>query len=159
MQGILHRRRRARGAAWMVILWLVGVEVMPNAHLALHDEGTHTHDADGGLVVADDHEALSRLWFEHEHAVTDHHDREHEAGAPAQLAFDHVPARQHGAGGLAHHATALHQPPPPIVAPLPIAPAVVWSTRVLAARPTTTVLPAPSARGPPVTSAMSSCLS
>ena len=144
-----RHRRRATFAVAACVLWLLGVEVLPNVHLATH-EADHTHQADGTIV---------RVSFggTHSHGGgvihADHDD--HDAGEPDrdrdreqrdQLAID-VPA--HGAAGIAHRATALHQPPPPVVAPLPVTRAMLWIEREPNARVDAAHAARPLARGPP----------
>ena len=108
-----HRRAYAALAA---LLWLLGVEVLPNAHLAFHDDD-HTHEADGTIVAThhDDHDDHDDVDGDHHHAALAH-DRA-EPDEPHQLAID-TETPGHAAAGLAHHALALHQPPPPDIAPL-----------------------------------------
>lgn len=113
------------------LLWLVGVEVMPAAHLALHDAASHHHD--GEQIVAD-------------HGDEDHHDVDREV---AQDELDH-PEHDHGGGGLAHHATALAPPPrPPAIA----SPShhVTFTASYVAFALVSRLGLAPSARGPPRT--------
>jgi hypothetical protein len=162
------------------VLWLLGVEVLPDLHRAFHADD-HTHGADGTIVhvgvgagagaggdghdhgddhdhgaghghgdghgvpaalaeapPADDplappHDALAHalaaddaapaalVWREDEAA--------HDHGAPAEphrphrergdRTLDHAPST-HTAAGVAHHAIALHRPPPPLLEPLPV---------------------------------------
>ena len=76
-----HRRTDAVFAA---LLWVIGGELMPLAHVVMHDdlaEHTHVH-ADG-----------------EEHADHDgHHD-----DVPADATTDDAPTGWHGEGSLAHH--------------------------------------------------------
>ena len=102
----MTRRRLALAAA---LLWLLGIELLPNLHVALHDDlAPHTHVA-GGIVFT----------------VT--------YGEPIHVHPDgtiHRPARptrdrdaigtHHGDGSLAHHAAAIAPLPPPITKSLPI---------------------------------------
>jgi hypothetical protein len=124
-------RQRRTLAIFAAFLWLLGIEALPDLHLATHHHD-HTHAADGS-IVADDHDEAE-------------HEDEH---GPSQLAFDHLP-HHHAASGIAHHATALHQPPPPLLAPI----AAPTATTFLHAAPTTRTSIAsasrPVARGPPV---------
>ena len=127
------------------MLWLLGVEVLPDLHLAGH-EADHTHEPDGTIV---------RTTFgTHAHADgvvhADHIDheieRDHHRRHGDQLAIDH-PA--HGAAGIAHRALALHQPATPLLAPLPIARAMLWLEREPNERLTAADAARPAARGPP----------
>ena len=105
-------RRRAL-AALAILLWIAGVEVLPNVHLAAHDDD-HTHAPDGTIV---------RVVFEQPHRhddgtvhahgggdaggdVADHGAAKRKRGS-ARLAIDEAPAH-HAAAGLAHRAVALH---------------------------------------------------
>lgn len=123
-----HTRRRSFAIS-AVLLWLLGVEVLPSIHLATHTHD-HTHAADGTMI------------FEH-HELDDDHD------GPSQLAFDHVP-HGHAAAGIAHHATALHQPPPPILTPVTAPIAETWTHAAPTARVSIAHASRPTARGPPV---------
>jgi hypothetical protein len=135
----LHTQRRRRTAAWLVCsLWLLAVEVLPNLHLLVHHDD-HSHDDTGAIVATHDHD--------HGHAAqAQHHDE-----APHD--WDDVDpfAPAHAAAGIAHHATALHQPPPPMLAPLPVELAASWIVHAPCEAPTTTQLARPTARGPPGT--------
>jgi len=116
------------------LLWLAGVEVLPAVHLAAHDAASHHHDGDH--VVSDD--PADR----HEDDV--HVDVDREIGKDQ---IDHAP-HHHGAGGLAHRATAIAPPaPPPAIAP-PSA-HVSFATVYVAAAHVSRSSFAPSARGPP----------
>jgi len=144
MSGRIIRQRRTF-AVTACLLWLLGVEVLPNLHLASHDDH-HTHAADGTIVHVS--------FGEHSHAHADgtvhadhDHDRTQRHETNDQLAID-APSG-HAAAGIAHHAIALHDPPPPVLAPIAID-RLTWQiehapTDHLVA---TTAL-RPSARGPP----------
>jgi hypothetical protein len=150
----LRRLGGARSfAICAALLWLLGVEALPNLHLAFHT-GDHTHAADG-TIIADRNEAeLERLYLR-AHAERGTKPRSlfthHQHGKRKrsdQLAIS-APAHGHAAAGIAHHATALHQPPPPLLAPVtrPVA------TTFVHAEPNERVSIAeasrPVARGPP----------
>lgn len=136
MRGPRGNQRRAWGAI-TCLLWLLSVEIMPDLHEALHDAGSHHHD--GEQIVADDHD------HEHDHDAVDHHERDREI---PQAELDH-PEHAHAGGGLAHHATALHPAPRPILEPVSV------DRRASFARPTharalvSASLLAACARGPP----------
>lgn len=156
-------RNRRGFAICAAVLWLFGVEVLPNLHLAQHDAHRHTHASDGSIVALDDdapvvarveretaslaRHAPARAPLAHRvvAAGRHHHEPKHESHR-GQLAIDHVP---HAASGIAH-AIALHQPPPPITTPLAVPVAETWRY----AEPTDAILATaavrPSARGPPV---------
>ena len=143
-------RRRATFALTACVLWLLGVEVLPNLHLASH-EADHTHEASGTIV---------RVSFTSTHAHADgtvhrdHDDRASHDGHPGkrratsdQLAID-VPDG-HAASGIAHHALALHQPPPPVVDPTPLQQPLIFVDRQPNERVAIPHAAPPSARGPP----------
>jgi hypothetical protein len=134
------------------VLWLLGVEVLPAIHIADHGHD-HDHDAAGTIVrtVGDD--------GTHVHGSAAHsHRRDVElelvrvgrAKLPTdQLAFT-APEAGHEATGLAHHATALLQPPPPVLAPLPVEPNTWWVVSEPIERLDARHAARPIARGPPV---------
>jgi hypothetical protein len=120
------------------MLWLLGVEVAPAIHLARHHED-HTHDANGAVVV------------EHQHGGHAHHHRVRRSHPTRpQLAIDE-PRSAHHAAGFAHHAVALHDPPPPILEPIEVARVAIDVEHVLTDRPASSMLAEPKARGPPRT--------
>ncbi len=146
------QRRRRWFAATACVLWLLGVEVLPDLHLAFHaDDHTHGHDGAIHHLAAHDHDAA--------HAAHDHHDHDHGHGAVTPEhrwrrdrtdgpSFDHAPS-VHAAAGVAHHAIALHRPPPPLLEPLPV-PRAAWRLEREPEAPFHGALRArPNARGPP----------
>jgi hypothetical protein len=145
------------------VLWLLGVEVLPNLHLAVHQDD-HSHASDGAIVAHAHHEfdadyerARRERDAARRHDVTAHHDDgdshderddDKRNRGPSQLAFDDA-LDGHAAAGIAHHATALHQPAPPITNPLAVPHAETWryaepNDRIASARATRS-----TARGPP----------
>jgi hypothetical protein len=155
-----HARRQRRWlAATACLLWLLGVEVLPNLHLAFHADD-HTHEADGTIVVVTTHEA------EHAAAHAAERDHDHLHGLAVDLDVDDGAARArrdrtdgpatielapsaHAAAGALHHALALHRPPPPLVEPLAVVRAE-WQIEHRPAGRIHDVLRArPNARGPP----------
>ncbi len=95
-------------AALLCFVWLLGVEVLPNLHLAGHDEKPHTHSVDGTIItVSFDAVAHSHDGVVHSHAAK-------KRTARGVLAIDVAPD-SHAAQGLAHHAAALLSSPLPIV--------------------------------------------
>ena len=114
------------------MLWLLGVEVLPNLHLATH-EADHTHEADGTIV-------RGSFGGTHSHGGVVHADRDE------QLAID-VPA--HGAAGIAHRAVALHQPSPPVTEPLAVTVVPRWIEHTPNERLLAADAARPAARGPP----------
>lgn len=145
------QRLRAYAAFAATFLWVVGAELLPGAHLALHGSlGAHTHagtstvastaqraerchaDADGAHCHAGRKE--SRLGWDR---AADAHD----AARPLDLA--------HGAGSLAHRGLAFQRP---ALALAPLAPApFVELLRAAAPAPLRAhgVQRAPQTRGPP----------
>ncbi|MDQ3367368.1 MAG: hypothetical protein M3680_18240 [Myxococcota bacterium] len=161
-----HRRTYAITAA---LLWLLGVEVLPNLHLATHRDD-HTHVAGGTLVVVtfDEHRHAGGHGADHDddhHHPHEHHDDPDHAragaaatAAPAvhrdrarraKLAIE-SPASGHQAAGIAHHAIALHQPPPPALAPYVVPLVSAWRHAAPPDRIDITRTARPAARGPPV---------
>lgn len=146
------RRTPRRTRRWVALtacfLWLLGAEVLPNLHLAAHDDD-HTHEAGGAIVRVSLHET-----HEHRHGDGPSHthaaDRAHGKRGD-RLAISEAPSG-HAASGIAHHAVALHRPPPPLLEPLPVDRAA-W---LLAAAHDDQYTPAfalrPTARGPPARS-------
>ena len=133
------RQHRRAIAICGVVLWLLGVEVLPNLHLAAHADD-HTHAADGTIVA------------HHHHHHGDDADHEHFAPSErdeAQLAIEGAPSG-HEAAGIAHRATALHQPPPPTTTPIATPHAQPWEHARPHARTTAIERARPTARGPPV---------
>src|SRR5690349_2426181 len=127
MRGSAHRRSR-RVAPACALLWLLGVELAPALHLALH-HADHTHGADGSIIAGDD----------------EHHHGEPDFDHTGKLVIDHLP---HEAAGLAHHAVALHRPPPPPIPCAPVRALPIEPPGVCA--PLTSIPPLrPTARGPP----------
>jgi hypothetical protein len=120
--------RHRRGIAfYAALLWLLAVEVMPALHLASHDDD-HTHSIDGTII-------------------SHRHDDQERKKRSDRLAIDEVP---HAAAGIAHHATALHQPPPPITSPVAVPHAETWRFEAPHDRIASAAVARPSARGPPV---------
>lgn len=147
-----RRQHRRAFALTALVLWLLGVEVLPGLHLATH-EGDHTHAADGTIVAhGHDHDdELARLHaLAHAQAGTEclHAGARRPAKRRGQLAIDRVP-HGHAAAGIAHHATALLDPPPPITAPVWAPHAETWCHAAPTTRAPTATTARPSARGPP----------
>jgi hypothetical protein len=158
MRGHHHRTTRRRGfAATAILLWLLGVEVLPNLHLAGHDDD-HTHTPAGTIVVVTFDDAAPHRHADgsvHAHApetsdAGDAGDADHDVPAPRrgdQLAID-TPA--HAAAGIAHRALALLQAPPPATAPVEVPRVTWWIDAAPAAAPQSLFVARASARGPPV---------
>jgi hypothetical protein len=156
---------RRRVALSLAILWIVGFELLPWAHIALHAHlAPHHHDANGADIL-DDHDALVD-----EHAPVHHDDDDLDAeveehGVPVHLAasradedHDGVPdaeahlraALDHGAHSLAHHGIAVPVPAPAVTTPLPVDHRPI--TLAIAEQPAwrSAAIPEAAARGPPV---------
>jgi hypothetical protein len=157
-----HLRGRRAYALFACVLWLVGVEVLPNLHLAFHDASApHEHTATATVVIVSyatvDHRHADGTVHSHAASLEDLPQLERSPAPPrarprhrdrGQLAIER-PAETHAATGLAHHALALHEPPPPLldpVAPLPIGTDVVFA---LHGRPAIAFAGSALARGPP----------
>jgi hypothetical protein len=122
-------------ARLLILLWLLGIEVMPGLHQEFHHAGDHHHDGDQ-IVADDDH-----------HEADDHQD----ADRPVpQTELDH-PEHAHAGGGLAHRATALRAASPPITKPLRIDRVATDLVASLAQPLISTFALVSCARGPPVT--------
>ncbi len=143
--------RRRRVALSLAILWIVGFELLPWAHIALHDHLAHHHHDENGADVLDEQRD-----DDHDSAVDEH-------GVPVALDHDddddHAPltdgeqrlldALAHGAHSFAHHGIAVPVPAPVMTAPLPVDRRPI--TIEEAPRPAWVSAPVPeaSARGPP----------
>lgn len=149
-----HRAGRARVALIALAIWLVGVELGPDLHLALHRHlAAHRHDGDavvsdgGGRVrvhVGADHRHGpdgEDIWDEPSAAGPPTMGRAAERGVHSQA--------PHGQHSLAHRGLALAPPPPPVVTPFVAwtvrAATPPWRARIVSA-PT---VPPAAARGPP----------
>jgi hypothetical protein len=130
--------RRSRIALALVVVWLAGLEVLPNLHLALHDQlGEHTHVGDATVFVAS-----------HRHADGTTHELRRPRTAPDRLA--HLAAAlAHGRHSFAHHTAAMKSSSPPLLAPLPVDRPTVLVVALDDAAPNTRLHARPTARGPP----------
>lgn len=156
---------RRRIALVLTILWIVGFELMPWLHIALHDHlPHHHHDENGADVVDDDHDGDVD---EHAADAAEHHEDDDldaevdEHGVPvhvrivddakathdAEVAL--LEALHHGAHSFAHHGIAVPVPSPAITTPLPVDRRPI--TLAIALQPAWISAPVPeaSARGPP----------
>lgn len=153
MKGMRTQHRRRAFAMITCLLWLLGVEVLPNLHLAAHDAATHEHTAAGTIVTVTfgtaahahdgsvhSHDAADRAAELTRTAAREHHRNE--------LAIDD-PISAHVASGLAHHAVALHAPPPPLLAPLPVVQLVTNVVALPVGRVAVAFVATADARGPP----------
>ena len=123
-------KRRALLAFVGAVLWLGGVEVVPNLHLALHDSlAAHVHEGD-------------RTIFEgtHEHRVVRTRDaRRHDLALRLE----------HGAHSLAHHGLAMQPAPVPVLAPLPVDRRPTFLQELAIVELHSRVVPRAKARDPP----------
>jgi hypothetical protein len=106
-----HRQRRAL-ALLTCVLWLLGVEVLPNLHLAHHHDD-HTHAADGTIVASheDDHGHDHDADHGHDHDADADHGHDHDADHGhdhADADVDHADADHAAAAAAADHADADH---------------------------------------------------
>lgn len=131
-------RRRLHTLAYAaLVLWLAGVELVPNIHLALHDAlAEHTHEGD---VTVFAHGHVHRV-------VPAHRVPRDKRAAERDLAL----RLEHGAHSLAHHAAALQPSPPPLLVPLPIDRRPLILAEVAIVEPRSRSIPRANARGPPV---------
>jgi len=136
MRGIRQRRVLALLAC---LAWLFGVEVLPAIH-QVHHHDDHTHDASGAMVSIDH--------GDHHHEVAKlSGDRDHDRDR--QLAIDHPVEPGHQAGGVAHHAVALHVAVPPQLAPIDFT--IAYDELAIEESLTSARVVASFARGPPHT--------
>jgi len=152
MKGMRAQHRRRALAAMTCLLWILGVEVLPALHLALHDTATHEH-APSGMIVTVTFGATTHAHdgTVHAHDAADHAaklTRTERSPRRDQLAIDE-PRSGHVASGLAHRATALHAPPPPLLAPLPVVRLVTNVIASPAGRVAVAFVATADARGPP----------
>jgi hypothetical protein len=167
VHGIVTGMKRKRIALGLAILWIVGFEVMPWAHIALHDHlPHHHHDAMGATIIDDDdHDSAVD---EHAADAADHHDDDDldaevdEHGVPVRLHESEDVTRKvaaadlelflaltHGAHSLAHHGIAVPVPAPAITTPLPIDRRPITLAIIEEPAWISAAIPEAAARGPP----------
>ena len=140
------RSTRARMALAACVLWLVGVEVMPALHEAMHDQlAPHRHD-NGSIVTVSFEDTTHRHPDGSIHFVTP---KARTARKPMRDGRSHATNGTPHADGLAHHAAALMPAPPPITKPLPIDRRPSFLAVVRSIEPVTCDPLAATARGPP----------
>lgn len=143
-------RRTARMLALVAaVLWLAGVELVPNLHLALHDSlAAHVHDGD------------TTVFAPHHHADGSEHRVVMRAGhrVHARSAHDLALELEHGAHSLAHHAAALQPAPAPLLVPMPIDRRPRLAPEIAIIEPSSRVVPRAMARGPPAAVAATSLI-
>ena len=159
--------------AWIgIALWLGGVELMPNLHLATHAHlRAHVHEGDRtiylhrGDELFDEHAAeqmddLDAEVDEHGRVVPAHDDLGARAATEVRGAAEATrgSARaevelalrlEHGGHSLAHHALALHPAPPPALAPMPFHRHLTEAPHIAIIEPGSWSVPEAAARGPP----------
>ncbi len=137
-----------------MLLWLLGVEVLPNLHLAAHADD-HTHAANGTIVTVS-FDTITGETHRHDDGSVhaDHADADHQAAAtkrrvPLDTSLGVPPHPGHAATGIGHRLAALLAPPPPVTAAVAVLTVQTWT--YLAPRGLAQAIePAPpSARGPP----------
>jgi hypothetical protein len=123
-----------------MFLWILGIEILPNLHVALHDRlAAHTHTA-GGIV-------FTVTYGEPVHV---HADGTVHRPAPARPTRDRdAIGNHHGDGSLAHHAAAIAPVPPPVTQPLPVDRRATFVAIAIAADLVSIDPLAAAARGPP----------
>jgi hypothetical protein len=146
-------RRRRAVALVACAVWLVGLELGPNLHLALHDAlAAHDH---GGPPTPKFRVEPSRKHAErvakgqpHRHGDVVHHH-----GADERAPADDPPPERDHAGGLAHRDDLFAAAPFVLVTPAPVDPpgVVIEATALLDG--TWRAAPVAAARGPPATHA------
>jgi hypothetical protein len=159
-----RRTIRRCHAVVVLVLWLLGVEVLPGLHLAAHGDD-HTHTAQGLTILvthADDEAGVHAPAHAHAdgaiHAdhggpvspTTSDHARRNRPDDPASPpVIEHVPPH-HAVAGVLHHALALHRPAPPPAAPAvaicPLPSTAWWYAGACVVTPAAR----PASRGPPL---------
>lgn len=156
MPAVMPRTRHARRvtALGLCLAWLLGFELGPDLHQAVHARlAPHHHDGDRaeGPVIA-----VHTDGDVHHHGGVAHR---HEGAAPAprpQLGPDQLgllpveTAPGHGAHSAAHRGLALATAPPVLTAPLPVVRTIVPTAALAAASPADAPTPIAAARGPPL---------
>jgi hypothetical protein len=159
VHAIVGPMTRRRIALVLTILWVVGFELMPWAHIALHDRLAHHHHDESGAEVLDDHDSeIDEHVADHRHdddldaEVDEHgvHVAAHDDDV-ATRAAEHalLSALQHGAHSFAHHGIAVPVPAPVVTVPLPVDRRPI--TLAMFEQPAwiSAAVPEASARGPP----------
>jgi hypothetical protein len=135
---LARRTRRVRIAIAALVVWVVGLELGPNLHLALHDRlGEHTHAGESTTFVASHTHADGSV-----HRIATHRTRR---DAETRLAA----ALAHGRNSLAHRSAAIAAKAPPIIAPLPVDRPTLLVEAITASAPTSHGFARATARGPP----------
>lgn len=145
--------RRRRVALSLAILWIVGFELLPWAHIALHAHlAPHHHDANGADVLDEKHDD-DRDSAVDEHGVPVALDAEDDDDDDAPLTDGEkhlLGALAHGAHSFAHHGIAVPVPAPAMTMPLPVDRRPMTIEIETAHAWVSAAVPVASARGPPV---------
>jgi hypothetical protein len=136
-------------AALLCFVWLLGIEVLPNAHLLSHADGeAHEHAANGTVItVSFDADTHSHDGVTHSHGEVAKQDAKKKRARDI-LAIDRVPDL-HVASGLAHRAVALHEAPAPVVDAIAVDRVVTELVAAATGRVTIALVTTADARGPP----------
>lgn len=152
--------RRRAAATLAALLWVLGFELLPNAHLLLHAHlapHSHGHDAGAAPIVT----RSPAVGGGHAGAVHTHDDgtvHSHDPDQPPDAGalrpgLDLRPYAPdpigHGAHSLAHRDLASHEPPPPVVAPTAVLGPALAVAALAAAEPRSRRPATSRARGPP----------
>jgi hypothetical protein len=144
--------RRRRVALSLAILWIVGFELMPWAHIALHDHLAHNHHDENGADVLDEKHDDDRDAAVDEHGVPVALGGEPDEDEDAPLNDGEqrlLDALAHGAHSFAHHGIAVPVPAPVMTAPLPVDRRPITIEIAEAPAWVSAAVPEASARGPP----------
>lgn len=144
-------------AALLCLVWLLGIEVLPNVHLASHASRPHEHAADGTIITVS-FDAHSHGDVVHSHAS--HPSRDSNASRDSRtsrarsragvLALEQAPDT-HAASGLTHRAAALHASPPLILDAVPVDRVEHVARYARTGRDAVAPIATRDARGPPST--------
>lgn len=155
MPAVMPRTRHARRvtAIWLCLAWLLGFELGPDLHQAMHPRlAAHHHDGDrvDGPVIAVhvDGDVHHHGGVAHAHGEAPADDRPLTVEQAAMLPAH--PAPGHGAHSAAHRGLAIATAPPVVTAPLPVVRTLVPTAAPASGSRTDAPTPAAAARGPPV---------
>jgi hypothetical protein len=156
--------------AWLgIAMWLAGVELMPNLHLAMHAHlQAHVHEGDRTIFLHhrdelfDEHaDDLDAEVDEHGEVVPARDDLDAGTALETSGVSDAVTRElsraehelgvrlEHGGHALAHHALALHPSSPPALAPMPFHRHLTEAPQTAIIEPGSWSVPEAAARGPP----------
>lgn len=147
---------RRRFAVMACLVWLLGVELLPNLHLATHARlPAHDHGGDAPpgdeLVIRVHRDTTAASLHAHDGALHAHGPRAPMTDRDGVAFEGAAPPRDpgHGDHSLAHRALAHVAPPPPIVHPLPVDHHVVPVAHAVARLVAIAPPPDAAARAPP----------